>query len=93
MNLARELQEARELLVIRADHAGRLADEVRQIKAERDGLDRELAACQRDASLAEKHWHRDQSDLAFIVSERDGLLATIGAALDRVLNPRQHDSV
>ena len=34
----RELKEARELLVIRADHAGRLADEVRELEAERDGL-------------------------------------------------------
>ena len=36
--LDRELKEARELLVIRADHAGRLADEVRELEAERDGL-------------------------------------------------------
>ena len=33
-----ELKEARGLLAIRADHAGRLADEVRELEAERDGL-------------------------------------------------------
>ena len=38
MSDKRELKEARELLVIRADHAGRLADEVRELEAERDGL-------------------------------------------------------
>ena len=32
-----ELKEARGLLAIRADHAGRLADEVRELKAERAG--------------------------------------------------------
>ncbi|MDJ0337448.1 hypothetical protein [Cryobacterium sp. PH31-O1] len=36
--LERELKEARGLLVIRADHAGRLADEVRELGAERDCL-------------------------------------------------------
>ena len=38
MSDKRELKEARELLVIRADHAGRLADQVRELEAERDGL-------------------------------------------------------
>jgi len=53
----RELKEARELLVIRADHAGRLADQVRELEDERDGL---LATIEVVREIASKRSHDPQ---------------------------------
>jgi hypothetical protein len=50
------------------------AAEQLQVAIEECGrLERELEAEKRAAALAEKHWHRDQADLALIVAERDRL--------------------
>ena len=43
--------------------------------AELERLTAELKDVKRDAALAEKHWHRDQADLNFIVAERDRWIA------------------
>jgi len=74
MSDKRELKEARELLVIRADHAGRLADEVRELEAERDGLRATIAdAVQFIDSMDEA---RHAAYLWFLMTKTRGILTT-----------------
>ena len=57
------------------------AAEMLEVAKEECGrLEREVAELKRHEALAEKHWHRDQADLALIVAERDAALAVIAAA-------------
>jgi len=44
-------------------------------KEECGRLEREVAELKRYEALANKHWHRDQDDLALVVAERDKALA------------------
>ena len=44
-------------------------------------LERQVDDLTRDTALADKHWHRDQADLALIVAERDKAIAELDVAL------------
>jgi hypothetical protein len=52
------------------------AAEMLEVAKEECGrLEREVAALKSADALAEKHWHRDQADLALVVAERDKAIA------------------
>lgn len=61
------------------------AAEMLEVAKEEVGrLERELEAEKRSSALAEKHWHRDQADLAIIVGQRDAALAVIERIRDEI---------